>query len=77
MKFFLGRKSTSFCTQRIVAKDIDLRPSATKVLISSEKSLVAFLQQVLFEKKQKQIVQESVDCDVILDPKQTKVFVMW
>ena len=32
MKFFLGHKSTSFCTQRIVAKDVDLRPSATKVL---------------------------------------------
>ena len=34
MKFFLGRKSTSFRTQRIVAKDVDLRPSAPKVLIS-------------------------------------------
>ena len=33
MKFFLGRKSTSFRTQRIVAKDVDLRPSAPKVLI--------------------------------------------
>ena len=32
MKFFLGRKSMSFRTQRIVAKDVDLRPSATKVL---------------------------------------------
>ena len=32
MKFFLGRKSTSFRTQRIVAKDVDLRPSAPKVL---------------------------------------------
>ena len=32
MKFFLGRKSTSFRTQRIFAKDVDLRPSAPKVL---------------------------------------------
>ena len=32
MKFFLRRKSTSFRTQRIVAKDVDLRPSAPKVL---------------------------------------------
>ena len=35
MKFFLGRKSTSFRTQRIVAKDVDLRPSAPKVLTMS------------------------------------------
>ena len=35
MKFFLGRKSTSFRTQRIVAKDVDLRPSAPKVLIKA------------------------------------------
>ena len=33
MKFFLGRRSTSFRTQRIVAKDVDLRPSAPKVLM--------------------------------------------
>ena len=32
MKFFLGHKVTSFRTQRIVAKDVDLRPSASKVL---------------------------------------------
>ena len=44
MKFFLGRKSTSFHTQRIVAKDIDLCPSAPKVLTSK---FLTFLSNLL------------------------------
>ena len=39
MKFFLGCKSMSFCTQHIVAKDVDLRPSAPKVLSDHKKKI--------------------------------------
>ena len=48
MKFFLRHKSTSFRTQRIVAKDVDLRPSATKVLSLASETQVKKI-EVIFK----------------------------
>ena len=40
--------------------------------ISPQKLLIEFLQSVVFDKIQGQIVQLSVSCDIILDPKLMK-----